>query len=92
MLQSRLVAYADAQRYRLGINYQQLPINQPKNRYHNNHNEGSTQFIDKTEEVRLQLALPAAATAAGAAGWLSLSWPLLWQAAACPGCLCRLST
>ena len=43
MLQSRLVAYADAQRYRLGVNYLQLPINQPHNRYHNNHNEGNIQ-------------------------------------------------
>jgi catalase len=30
VLQSRLMSYADAQRYRLGTNYQQLPVNQPK--------------------------------------------------------------
>ena len=30
MLQARLFAYADAQRYRLGINHVQLPINAPK--------------------------------------------------------------
>ena len=51
LLQSRLFAYADSQRYRLGVNYLQLPINQPHNRYHNNHNEGSIQFNDKSEEV-----------------------------------------
>ena len=51
LLQSRLFAYADAQRYRLGVNYLQLPINQPHNCYHNNHNEGSIQFNDKIEEV-----------------------------------------
>ena len=51
LLQSRLFAYADAQRYRLGINYLQLPINQPKNHYHNNHNDGAVQFNDKNEEV-----------------------------------------
>lgn len=31
MLQARLFAYEDAHRYRLGINYQQIPVNQPKN-------------------------------------------------------------
>lgn len=29
MLQARLFAYPDAQRYRLGVNYQQLPVNRP---------------------------------------------------------------
>ncbi|MDE5651633.1 MAG: catalase, partial [Ureaplasma sp.] len=31
MLQARLFAYEDAHRYRLGVNYQQIPINAPKN-------------------------------------------------------------
>lgn len=30
MLQARVMSYPDAQRYRLGANYQQLPVNQPK--------------------------------------------------------------
>ncbi|WP_445245384.1 catalase [Microcoleus sp. OTE_8_concoct_300] len=30
VLQSRIMSYPDAQRYRLGANYQQLPVNQPK--------------------------------------------------------------
>ncbi|NET32777.1 MAG: catalase [Cyanothece sp. SIO1E1] len=30
MLQARLMAYPDAHRYRLGVNYQQLPVNAPK--------------------------------------------------------------
>lgn len=30
MLQARLFSYEDAQRYRLGTNYQQIPINSPK--------------------------------------------------------------
>ncbi|OOF91475.1 hypothetical protein ASPCADRAFT_9402 [Aspergillus carbonarius ITEM 5010] len=29
MLQARMFAYPDAQRYRLGVNYQQLPVNKP---------------------------------------------------------------
>ncbi len=31
MLQGRLFAYADAQRYRLGGNYERLPVNRPRN-------------------------------------------------------------
>ncbi len=37
MLQGRLFSYADAQRYRLGVNYHQIPVNAPKiekNAYH----------------------------------------------------------
>jgi catalase len=29
MLQGRLLAYPDAQRYRLGVNYEQIPVNRP---------------------------------------------------------------
>ncbi len=30
MLQGRLFSYQDAQRYRLGVNFQQIPVNQPR--------------------------------------------------------------
>ena len=30
MLQGRLFSYGDAQRYRLGVNHHQIPVNQPK--------------------------------------------------------------
>jgi len=30
MLQGRLISYPDAHRYRLGVNYDSLPVNQPK--------------------------------------------------------------
>jgi catalase len=30
MLQARIFSYSDAHRYRLGVNYQRLPINRPK--------------------------------------------------------------
>src|SRR5699024_12252422 len=30
MLQARLFTYADAQRYRLGVNHHQIPVNAPK--------------------------------------------------------------
>jgi catalase len=29
MLQARLFSYSDTQRHRLGVNYQQIPVNQP---------------------------------------------------------------
>ncbi|AXR61161.1 catalase [Leptospira mayottensis] len=44
MLQGRLFAYPDAQRYRLGIRYQQLPVNRPKNLVNVYHRDGSVKF------------------------------------------------
>lgn len=41
MLQARAFAYSDAQRYRLGKNYAQLPVNRPLNPSANNHRDGS---------------------------------------------------
>ncbi|MBS0597976.1 MAG: catalase, partial [Proteobacteria bacterium] len=40
MLQARLVNYADAQRYRLGTNYQQIPVNAARCPVHSNHRDG----------------------------------------------------
>jgi catalase len=40
MLQARIFAYADAHRYRLGANYELLPINQPKVPVHNYQRDG----------------------------------------------------
>jgi len=41
MLQARVFAYSDAQRYRLGKNYAQLPVNRPLNPSANNYRDGS---------------------------------------------------
>mgnify|MGYP000609033551 FL=1 len=41
MLQARLTNYADAQRYRLGTNYQQIPVNAARCPVHSNHRDGS---------------------------------------------------
>lgn len=41
MLQGRLLSYGDAQRYRLGVNHQQIPINAPKCPYHSYHRDGA---------------------------------------------------
>lgn len=46
MLQGRIFAYADAQRYRIGTNFQQLPINAPKCPYHNYQRDGSMRYDD----------------------------------------------
>ena len=40
MLQGRLFSYADAQRYRLGVNYNQIPVNAPKSPFHSYHRDG----------------------------------------------------
>ncbi|UQS84247.1 catalase [Bombilactobacillus thymidiniphilus] len=40
LLQGRLFGYKDAQRYRLGANYEKLPINQPVNAVHNYERDG----------------------------------------------------
>ena len=41
MLQGRLFAYGDAQRYRLGVNHQQIPVNAPRCPAHSYHRDGS---------------------------------------------------
>ncbi|BDA47324.1 Catalase isozyme B [Coccomyxa sp. Obi] len=51
VLQTRVLAYADAQRYRLGVNYQMLPVNIPVCPFHNNHNDGAMNYMIKDEEV-----------------------------------------
>lgn len=44
MLQGRVFAYADAQRHRIGTNFQQLPVNAPKCPYHNYQRDGAMRF------------------------------------------------
>lgn len=41
MLQARLFSYGDAQRYRLGVNHYQIPVNKPKCPFHNPHRDGA---------------------------------------------------
>jgi catalase len=41
MLQGRLFSYGDAQRYRLGVNHHQIPVNAPRCPYHSFHRDGS---------------------------------------------------
>ena len=44
MLQARLISYPDAHRYRLGVNYDALPVNRPQCPYHTYHRDGMTRF------------------------------------------------
>ena len=44
MLQGRVFAYPDAQRYRIGANFQTLPVNAPKCPFHTNHRDGGMRF------------------------------------------------
>lgn len=48
MLQGRTFSYSDTQRYRVGANYLQLPINAPKKHVATNQRDGQmTYFVDK---------------------------------------------
>jgi catalase len=40
MLQARLFSYGDAQRYRLGVNHHQIPVNAPRCPFHSYHRDG----------------------------------------------------
>ena len=44
MLQARLLSYPDAHRYRIGINYGQLPVNKPRCPVHSYHRDGAMRF------------------------------------------------
>jgi catalase len=46
MLQGRLISYPDAHRYRLGVNYESLPVNQPKCPFATYHRDGSMVYGD----------------------------------------------
>ena len=49
VLQSRLFSYPDAHRHRVGVNYQQLPVNAPITRYQmaNFQRDGSSAFYNQ---------------------------------------------
>lgn len=44
MLQGRLLSYADTHRYRIGINYAQLPVNKPRCPVNTYHRDGHMRF------------------------------------------------
>lgn len=44
MLQARIMSYADAHRYRIGVNYAALPVNKPKSEVNTYHRDGNMRF------------------------------------------------
>ena len=46
MLQFRIVSYADAHRYRLGVNYESIPVNRPKCEVATYYRDGSMRYDD----------------------------------------------
>ena len=46
MLQGRLFAYGDAQRYRLGVNHHLIPVNRPRCPFHSFHRDGQMRTDD----------------------------------------------
>ena len=44
MLQARVLSYGDAHRYRLGVNYESLPVNRPRSPVHHYHRDGRMRF------------------------------------------------
>ena len=50
VLQARIFAYADAQRYRLGTHYEALPVNAPKSPRNHYHKDGSMRFFGNNEK------------------------------------------
>ena len=46
MLQARLFSYADAQRYRVGVNHKQIPVNKPRCPVTSNHRDGEGRIGD----------------------------------------------
>jgi catalase len=51
MLLARLFAYADAHRGRIGVNYQQLPVNAPKSPVHSYSKDGAMRYHNVSDPV-----------------------------------------
>lgn len=54
LLQGRLFAYKDAARYRLGVNYEQLPANRPLNHPNNYERDGFMQTDNHGDQVNYE--------------------------------------
>jgi catalase len=54
MLQGRLFAYADTQRYRIGANYNQLPVNRPLATVSNDYQDGVMQAGGRKGDVNYE--------------------------------------
>lgn len=60
LLQGRLFSYFDTQRYRLGVNFQKIPVNAPRNSPANNYNQnGAADNAVVTSDVNYQPSVEA---------------------------------
>ncbi|CAM5578520.1 hypothetical protein SSTU70S_04710 [Stutzerimonas stutzeri] len=57
MLQGRLFSYGDAQRYRLGVNHHQIPVNAPRCPVHSYHRDGAMR-VDGNDGGRARTTSP----------------------------------
>lgn len=53
MLQGRLFSYGDAQRYRLGVNHHQIPVNAPRCPFHNSFHRDGAMRVDGNQGGKL---------------------------------------
>lgn len=51
LLQGRIFSYADTQRYRIGANYLQLPVNAPRCPFMNRQYDGALNFMRRSKDV-----------------------------------------
>jgi catalase len=58
MLQGRLFSYADTQRYRIGTNYMELPVNRPLVAVTNENQDGAMNAAPRTGEVNYEPSDP----------------------------------
>jgi catalase len=54
MLQGRLFAYADTQRYRIGTNYMELPVNRPLVPVNNNNIDGAMSMTPRSGDINYE--------------------------------------
>lgn len=54
MLQARIMSYADAHRYRVGVNYASLPVNKPKCPVHHYHQDGNMRYEGNPSPVNYE--------------------------------------
>ncbi|GAA93624.1 uncharacterized protein L969DRAFT_55797 [Mixia osmundae IAM 14324] len=57
VLQSRLFSYPDTHRYRLGVNYQQLPVNRPVSEVANFQRDGAAAFYNQGSRPNYQSSI-----------------------------------
>lgn len=54
MLQARIMSYADAHRYRVGVNYSSLPVNKPKCPVHTYHQDGNMRYEGNPNQINYE--------------------------------------